>query len=85
MKSSNSNKTFKQLIRTRERHQNLITKLEFELKNKIEFDFAIVFQPSDDHCILNVNNSDLAPLNLCLHLIDTKGFLSLDDFNRLGI
>ena len=78
-------KTYIQLIKAHNNVEFLIDKLEKEIEDKVEFECGIDYQASDGFCLINVSNADLAPLNICLSIIERKGVLSLDDFNENGI
>jgi hypothetical protein len=78
-------KTFEKLIQAKSQLDFFIEKLEIELKDKIDFKFAIVYQESDGWCILKEDCTDLSTLRECIKVIEQKGVLSVDDFDELGI
>ena len=73
-------KTIDKITKTKTKLDFLIKKLELELSENIEFKFSIIHQASDGWCILDLNEANLAPLDLCISIISKKGSLSFSDF-----
>ena len=65
--------------------QKIINNAEENLKDKIEFDFFIMHQPSDGYVVVHKECMHNAPLSLCLLVIKEKGILSYDDYIKYAI
>lgn len=59
--------------------------VESLIVDKVKFDFAIICQPSDGFCILDIKDNFLAPLKVCLNHIHEHGYLTFEDFKRFAI
>lgn len=63
-----------------------IEAMEDILREKIEFDFSVQFQPSDGFTILEIDNSrNTASLKSCMNIIRKKGKLSVEDFLEITV
>lgn len=60
-------------------------KLEEKLQDKCDFEIGIETFEGDGICIINVNTSDVAPIWVCIDVIESVGRLSLDDHKELCI
>ncbi len=74
------------MITSRRKYEINVKELQDYLKDKIDFDFYIDFQPADGHMILDIeSNTNIAPLADCLSVIYSKGKLSEEDHKKLCI
>ena len=58
-----------------------VGKIEQRLKDKIDFDFSVQWQPSDGWTIVS-ESSDVAPFEYCMKVIESKGVLSEAEFKK---
>lgn len=49
--------------------------LKEELEPFVGFDFEVTYCAGDGHCILNVETSNVVPLDACIKVLDEEGFL----------
>lgn len=74
------------VCRAKQKHDDAVGELERYLADKIEFDFAVDYQPSDGHMILDLENAmRIAPAAECLSVIYRKGSLSREEHEKLCI
>lgn len=68
-------------------YNDTIKKVESFLISKVEFEFKILYQQGDGHVILDIgsDSGDLAPLDICLDIIDNKGKLTHKEFKKFSI
>lgn len=76
------NSLLRKLMIAQRKYDSAIGNVEAILADKIEFDFSIIWQPSDGFVILDVDGHHNAPLARCLDVILLKGKLSLSDYMR---
>lgn len=62
------------------KYNSAIGSIEADLCGKIDFEFAIIYQPSDGFVLLDTANANNAPLSTCLKIIEEKGHLSHEDY-----
>lgn len=76
-------KILNQLSKAQSNYKAAINKAEAEIEDKIDFDFYIMYQPSDGFVV--VSDDTNAPLADCLLIIKEKGRLSYEDYraNRI--
>ena len=83
--SKNINRLTVNVLKTHTDHKIAIDKLESELKNFIDFEFYVAYQPSDGFVILHEEESHNAPLYKCIDIIKEKGMLTYKDYLREAI
>lgn len=74
---------FKKLVTAHSKYQVAIGALEGEIADRVEFDFSILYQPSDGFVILDYEKSGNALLSSCLWVIEEDGKLTREEFSKL--
>lgn len=69
----------------RSKYNGVIGTLEAKIRYRVEFDFSIDYQPSDGFVLLHVEGANVAPLDLCLKVINEMKKLNETDFLKLTI
>lgn len=67
------------------KYDGAIGGVEQKLFDKIEFEFAIFYQPSDGFVVLHCGSAKNAPLDLCIKEIEENGVLTYEKYERLCI
>ena len=73
-------KTYQNLVLAKYKYDAAIAKIENTLRNKVKFEFAVLFQQSDGFVILHTEETRNAPLSACLDIIKGKGELTYKDY-----
>ena len=76
----NIRKEYLKLIKFHQNYELQCEVLNKILKDKIEFDFFVMYQYSDGFVIVHTQDSHNALLRDCLTIIEKKGFLTFDDY-----
>jgi hypothetical protein len=83
--SKNINKLVRRVLKTRDDYKSAVERLEYELKDLVEFEFYVIYQPSDGFVILHEEKAHNAPLYKCIDIIKEKGMLTYKDYLREAI
>ena len=78
-KCSCMDRILKKLKSAQSKYEGVISSVEIEILDKIEFDFSIFWQPSDGFVMLAFDRYN-APLCRLLQIIKTKGKLTEEDY-----
>jgi hypothetical protein len=72
--------SLKKLITAKQKYESEIDSYYKKIEQYVEFDFFIMYQPSDGFVIVHSENSHNAPLSICVGIIEDKGKLSYEDY-----
>jgi len=72
--------SLKKLIKAKQKYDLEIDTLYKKIQPYVEFDFFIMYQPSDGFVIVHNENSHNAQLSRCVEIIEDKGKLSYDEY-----
>lgn len=73
-------------FRARLKYEVSVKELEDWLRDKVDFDFAVDYQPADGIMIVDLESGiNIAPAGECLSVIYRKGNLSREDHKKLCI
>lgn len=78
-------RTMKRLSTADEKYRAAIERVEAEIKDSVEFEFFIQWQPSDGFVMVHHDGAYNAPLRECLFVIKEAGCLSEVDYMKLRI
>lgn len=73
------------LTTAKARYDTAVVELESKISDAVEFEFGIIYQPSDGFVILHVEGSHNAPLECCLDIIKGDGVLSYEEYQGICI
>jgi hypothetical protein len=73
------NRLIKKLKTAQIKYEESIGFVEKEIADKVEFDFSIIWQPSDGFVMCDDDMGN-ASINDCIKLINEKGFLTYEDY-----
>ena len=79
------NKLLKTLNKNHSKYEGSKGAIEAFLINHIDFDFSIENLAGDGFCILDYDNSRLAPLEDCFGIIKKEGKLTQDNIKSISI
>jgi len=68
------------LVKSKIKYDFELEALEKKLEKFIEFDFFVMYQPSDGFVIVQKEDGDNAPLAKCIAIIEKHGCLSYDNY-----
>jgi hypothetical protein len=72
--------SLKNLIKSKNKYDSEIDNIYKKLEFFVEFDFFIMYQPSDGFVIVHQENCHNAPLLKCIGIIERYGRLSYDNY-----
>jgi len=72
--------SLKNLIKSKNKYDSEIDNIYKKLEFFVEFDFFIMYQPSDGFVIVHQENWHNAPLLKCIGIIERYGSLSYDNY-----
>ncbi len=72
--------SLKKLIKSREKYEFEIDAIYKKIKMYVEFDFFVMYQPSDGFVIVHVDDAHNAPLSRCIGIIEDKAKLTFKDY-----
>ena len=67
------------------KYDDAVGDLEYKLSEYIDFDFSVMYQPSDGFVIVKIDTAHNAPLSKCISVIESKGKLTVEDYLNLSI
>lgn len=73
-------KEYLNLIKFHQNYESQCEVLNKLLKDKIEFDFFVMYQHSDGFVIVHQEENHNALLKNCLKIIEREGFLTFEDY-----
>lgn len=74
-------KTLGLLLRAQTKYENIIGGVECQIVKNVDFDFCIVWQPSDGFVICDMDGNNSA-LSTCLEIINNIGLLTHKKFKE---
>lgn len=77
--------SYNKLREARRKYDSAVEKIYSLIRDKVEFNCYVIYQPGDGHVLLSEDDSRNAPLLWCLNVIEEKGKLTYDDYLRLTI
>ena len=72
--------SLKKLIEAKQKYELEIDVLYKKIEKYVEFEFFIMYQPSDGFVIVHKDNSLNARLSKCVEIIELKAKLSYEDY-----
>ncbi|HZI25659.1 MAG TPA: hypothetical protein VFD46_11300 [Chryseolinea sp.] len=88
METFKGNRILAKINRTKQKYDEQVAELETYLRDVVDFEFKIDYQPSDGHMLCNHEDGEemhIAPLVDCLSVIYSKGKLSYKDHRNLCV
>lgn len=77
------NKLLKNLEDSFKSHSEARVKMKTWIQQYTDFEIEVVWQPGDGFTVLAIESGlNVAPLETCLKIIEEKGILTLDEFNK---